>query len=108
MQTNTYWVGDVPPPLTIDIRDQRGRVVNLTNGYDNFEAVLTRAGRRIELPDTALDTSLIPVGRVILTWPEESVFTRRGEYSLQLRMTGPGRVESTTAHIITVKEIGKD
>ena len=108
MQTSTYWVGDVPPPLSIDIRDQRGRVINLTNGYDNFEVVLTKGGRRIDLPASALDTTLLPVGRLVLTWPQKSVFTNRGEYSLQIRMTGPGRVESTTAHIITVKEIGKD
>jgi hypothetical protein len=108
MEISTYWVGDVPPPLVIDVRDQRGRSINLSVDLTKFEAVLVRGKERIALPESALYAGQAAVGRFTLTWPKKSVFTKRGEYQLQLRMSGPNRVESTTVHTIKVKEVGRD
>lgn len=108
METITYWVGDVPSPLVIDVADSRGQSVNLYAGITNYEVALQHNGSTVDSSSIVLDTSAAALGRFVVTWPSKSVFTKRGEYLLQLRFSGPGRKESTSAQVLKVKELGRD
>jgi hypothetical protein len=108
METITYWVGDVPTPLTIDVLGSKGQSVNLFAGITNYEVVLQHNNSTVDAKSITLDTSAAALGRFIVTWPSESLFTQRGEYLLQLKFSGPGRKESTNAQVIKVKELGRD
>lgn len=108
MEISTYEVGDIPAPLAIDVRDGYGRPVNCS-AYTGFEVIMLDGRNQVvDLSGSSLDTSAAQLGRFVLTYPSDrSVFTKTGDYVLQLRLSGNGRVEHTTAHNFRVRQMGK-
>lgn len=108
MDIYTYWVGDVPSPIAIDVRDSKNRPLNASAAYTTYEVVmLDNDNEEVDLTGSALDSSAAQLGRFIFTWPTTSVFKKRGDYILQLRLSGNGKVEHTTPATIRVRELGK-
>jgi hypothetical protein len=108
MEIYEYNVGDIPSPIAIDVRDRLGRPVNCAALYTNYEVVmLDSRDQPVDLSGSSLDSSAAQLGRFIFTWPNKSLFTRRGDYVLQLRLSGNGKVEHTTAATLRVFQLGK-
>lgn len=107
MEIYEYWVGDVPAPIAIDVRDRSGRPLN-ASAYTSFQIVmLDGRNKEVDLKGSSLDSSAAQLGRFIFTWPTDSLFKSAGDYVMQLRLVGPGRVEHTTAATFRVRELGK-
>lgn len=104
-----YWVGDKPSrPVKIDVRDSQGRVINLST-YTEFEIVMLDSDNNpIDLTGSFLSTSQANTGTFFFRFPtEKTVFTKAGEYLLQLVVRGAnGTEDKTFPHTITVKRLG--
>lgn len=107
MDINQYWVGDIPEPIRIDVRDSYGRPKNLS-GYTGFRAILLDPrNSEVDTTGATLDTAGAINGQFRFIWPTaETVLTRSGEYLLQLELIGPGVKTLTTAHPIRVRQLG--
>lgn len=108
MAISQYWIGQIPArPIAIDVRDSDGRAINLA-GYTNFVAHLLGSDNEdIDLTGAVLNTSQAASGRFVFRWPNDrSVFTKSGEYLLQLEFTSPTARDFTTEHTIKVRRLG--
>lgn len=109
MQTQTYWVGQIPSrPMYFNVYNQRGEVFDLS-GADT-EVRLIMLGSDNESIDTSDGTLTIPAaedGLVRFDWPtEQSLFNKRGEYVFQLEIKGTGRRDYTSRKTIVVRDLG--
>lgn len=108
MAISQYWVGQIPArPIAIDVRDADGRPVNLS-AYTDFQVhVLGSDNEDVDLTGSTLSTSGAAEGRFVFRWPTgRSVFTKSGEYLLQLELGGSGVKDFTTEHHIKVRRLG--
>lgn len=108
MAISQYWVGQIPArPIAIDVRDSDGRQTNLST-YTDFNIILLGSdNEEIDLTGSALTTSQASSGRFVFRWPVgRSVFTKEGEYLLQLELSGPDVRDFTTEHHIKVRRLG--
>lgn len=108
MEIKEYQVGDIPSPIAIDVRDSLGRAVNCAGLFTTYEVImLDNRNHLVDLTGSVLDSSAAQLGRFIFTFPTASVFKRRGDYLIQLRLSGNGKVEHTTPQTLRVRELGK-
>lgn len=107
MDTEVYWVGQIPGrPLIITVLDQDGDPVNL-NGYTVVRLrMLDSHNSEVDLPEALTEVADANNGRVLFNWPDESIFTGPGEYVLQLELRTPTSKNYTTVQPIIVKEFG--
>jgi len=103
-----YWVGQMPArPIAIDVRDSQGRTMDLS-AYNEFKVrVLGSDNEEIDLTGSTLTTSGAAQGRFVFHWPVgRSVFTKPGDYVLQMELDGIGVRDFTTVHTIRVRRLG--
>lgn len=108
MAISQYWTGQIPArPLAIDVRDSDGRPVSLAS-YTGFNVkVLGSDNEEVDLTGSFLNVSQATNGRFTFRWPEDrSVFTKSGEYLLQMEFTSPVARDFTTEHHIKVRKFG--
>lgn len=108
MAISQYWVGQKPDkPLAIDVRDTNGRAVNLS-AYDGFNVRMVGSDNEdIDLTGSSLSTGGMDSGRFVFRFPtDRSVFTKTGEYLLQLELTSENSRDFTTVHTIRVRRLG--
>jgi len=108
MAISQYWVGQIPArPIAIDVRDSEGRVIDLS-AYNDFKVrVLGSDNEEIDLTGSSLTTSGAAQGRFVFRWPVgRSVFTKTGEYVMQMELGGTGVKDFTTVHTIRVRRLG--
>jgi hypothetical protein len=94
--------------MAIDVRDQNGYPVNLAS-YTNYKVKLVGSDNEdIDLTGSVLNTSGATTGHFVFRWPiDRSVFTKPGEYLLQLEIDGQnGTKDFTTTHSIRVRKLG--
>jgi hypothetical protein len=104
-----YWIDQIPArPLSIQVKDENGEDINLSL-YTTIEAVLLGSNNEeIDLAGSVLDTTAKSVGNIIFRWPTtRSLFEYPGDYVLQIKLTGTGRLDFTTTHTLRVRELGR-
>lgn len=104
-----YWKDQIPAkPLSIQVNNQDGTDMNLS-GYTNIEVLLVGSNNEyVDLTGSTLNTISKAVGKIIFTWPtDRTLFKHAGDYLLQLKLSGSGKLDFTTTHPIRVKELGR-
>jgi len=104
-----YWIDQIPArPLSIQVRTQSGEDANLSP-YTTIEAVMLGSNNEeIDLTGAVLDTAGKSVGNIIFRWPTtRSLFQYPGDYVLQIKLSGTGRLDFTSTHTLRVRELGK-
>jgi glyoxylase-like metal-dependent hydrolase (beta-lactamase superfamily II) len=104
-----YWINQIPArPLSIQVKDQSGEDINLSN-YTTIEAVMLGSNNEeIDLTGSVLDTAGKSVGLLIFRWPTtKSLFEYAGDYVLQIKLSGTGRLDFTSTHTLRVRELGR-
>jgi len=104
-----YWIGQIPArPLSIVVKTQEGTDFNLS-GYTTINAVLLDPdNNEVSLSGSTLDTNAKAFGQLRFIWPTtRSLFEKRGDYVLQIKLQGSDRLDYTTTHTIRVRELGK-
>lgn len=104
-----YWKDQIPArPLSIQVNNQDGSYMDLSS-YTTIEVVMV--GTNNELVDiTGLTVNTVGkgAGKIVLNWPTtRTLFEQAGDYLLQLKLGGTGRLDFTTTHPIRVKELGR-
>lgn len=108
MAISQYWVGQIPSrPIAIDVRDSFGNRVNLST-YTGFKVVMLGSdNEEIDLTGSVLNSGGASEGRLVFRWPtNKSVFSKPGEYVMQLELSGPNSKDYTTVHTIKVRRLG--
>jgi hypothetical protein len=104
-----YWKDQIPAkPLSIQVNNQDGTEMNLS-GYTNIEVILVGSNNEI-VPTTGsnLITTGKAVGKLVFVWPtDRTLFEQPGDYLLQLKLSGTGKLDFSTTHPIRVKEVGR-
>jgi len=104
-----YWRDQIPAkPLSIQVKNQDGSDMNLS-GYDSVEVVLVGSNNEfLDLTGSVINESNKNIGKIIFFWPtDRSLFGYAGDYVLQLKLIGQGKLDVTTTHPIRVKEVGR-
>ena len=108
INNNYYYVGQIPSrPIAINVKDSNGAPTNLS-GYTAFNAICLGSDNEvIDLTGSTLLTSGAAEGRFVFRWPTgTSVFTKPGQYVLQLEIVGTDTIDYTTEHNIFVRRLG--
>lgn len=108
MKISHYQVGQKPlRPLAIQVNDPQGNPADVSY-YENYTVKLIGSdNEEVNLADATLQTGGARTGRFTFVWPTTtSLFTKAGDYLLQLELSGAGARDFTTAHHIRVREIG--
>lgn len=108
MNISQYQVGQKPlRPLAIKVNDTFGRPADLSF-YDDYKVRLVGSdNEEVELGNAELQTAGSRQGRFVFVWPtDRSLFSKPGDYLLQLEFNGDGHRDFTTVHSIRVREIG--
>lgn len=109
MEVSQYEVGQIPlRNLTLTVKDTYGRPVDL-RVYTSAEVrMLGSNNEEIDLTGSVLNTGGAASGRYIFEWPRDrSLFTRSGEYVLQLVLKTATATDMTTTHTIKVRRLGR-
>lgn len=104
-----YWIDQIPArPLSIQVRTQSGEDANLSP-YTTIEAVMLGSNNEeINLTGSVLDTAGKSVGNIIFRWPTtRSLFEYPGDYVLQIKLSGTGKLDYTSTHTLRVRELGR-
>ena len=104
-----YWKDQIPAkPLSIQINNQDGTAMNLS-AYSTIEIVLVGSNNEfVETTGSTLNIAGKEVGKLIFVWPTtHSLFELAGDYLLQVKLSGTGKLDFTTTHPIRVKELGR-
>jgi hypothetical protein len=108
MSISYYWTGQIPQrPMVIDVNGSDGRPANLA-GYTNYEVIVLGSDNEpVDMTGAQLQTAQASSGRLVFRWPSDrSVFTKTGEYLLQLKLTSDTSRDFTSVHHIFVRELG--
>lgn len=103
-----YELGSIPnAPITIGVRDQRGNPLDLTP-YPNVRVRMVGSNNEdVDLTGSTTAVMDRRGGRVIFVFPKDrSLFTRTGEYVLDLELSGEGVRDYTTYKGIKVTKLG--
>lgn len=109
MEISQYEVGQIPlRNLSIVVKDSYGRAMNLNDYTDISVRMLGSDNEEVDLTGSVLNTSGKSAGRFIFEWPKsKSLFTKRGDYVLQLILKTATAKDMTTSHTLRVRELGK-
>lgn len=108
MRISSYYTGQIPnDPIVFNVRDSKGRVKNLSTYTDYTWRMLGSDNEEVDLTGAVSNTAGAATGRFVFRFPEgRSVFTKPGEYLLQLELSGNGRKDFTSEHTIRVRRFG--
>lgn len=104
-----YWIDQIPArPLSIQVRTQSGEDANLS-AYTTIQAVMLGSNNQeVDLTGSVLDTAGKSVGNIIFRWPTtRSLFDEPGDYVLQIKLSGTGKLDFTSTHTLRVRELGR-
>lgn len=104
-----YWIGQIPArPLSIVVKNQDGSDFNLS-AYTTITAILLDPdNNEVSLSGATLDSNGKQFGQLRFIYPTaRSLFEKRGDYVLQIKLQGSDRLDYTTTHTIRVRELGK-
>jgi hypothetical protein len=109
MEISQYEVGQIPlANLSMTVKDSYGRNLNCSVYTDISVRMLDSDNREVDLTGAVLNRGGAASGRFVFEWPRNrSLFTKRGDYVLQLVLKTSNAVDMTTAHTIRVRELGK-
>jgi hypothetical protein len=108
MAIGQYWVGQVPQKnLSLQVLDTYGRQVNCNMYTDISVRMLGSNNEEVDLSGSFLNMGGAGLGRFVFEWPRDrSLFTKTGDYVLQLVLKNANAKDMTTAHIMRVRELG--
>lgn len=109
MAISQYYVGAIPSrPISIEVRDSEGSILNLSSSKEFKVILLDSDNRVVDLRGSTLLSGGAASGRFVFRFPtDRSLFTKPGEYLLQLEIVGAnGTRDFTTEHHIKVKRLG--
>lgn len=104
-----YWKDQIPAkPLSIQVKDQGGNDANLS-GYDSVTVEMVGSNNEIiDLTGSTIVSTNKNIGKIQFVWPTtRSLFDRTGDYVLQLKLGGTGKLDFTSTHTIRVRELGR-
>jgi hypothetical protein len=104
-----YWTKQIPArPLSIQVKDQDGNNASLS-AYTTIEVVMLGSrNEEIDLTGANLNTAAKDLGTLVFEWPtDRSLFDYPGDYVLQLKLSGTGKLDFTTTHTLRVRELGR-
>lgn len=104
-----YWVGDKPSaPLTISVKDSLGRGLN-ASGYDRVYARMVGSdNEEVDLTGSQLNDIGSLNGYFQFVFPSDrSLFTKAGDYVLQLVLETDKARDITSAHTLRVRALGR-
>ena len=104
-----YWIDQIPSrPLAIQVKNSAGDDMDLS-GYSTITARMVGSrNEELNLTGYSLNTLNKDLGKIVFIWPtDRSLFTEAGDYVLQLKLEGTGRLDFTTTHTLRVRELGK-
>jgi len=104
-----YWVGQIPnKPLSIQVKNNDGSDADLTIYSSIAVKMLGSYNEEIDLTGSTINTNNSLNGQVVFVWPtNKTLFENSGDYILQLQLTGTGKKDFTSTHIIKVRELGE-
>lgn len=104
-----YQIGQIPArPLAILVKSQDGVDLNLS-GYTTINAkMLDTDNKEVLLTGSTVDSNAKQFGQIRFIFPtDRSLFTKKGDYILQLELVGSGKLDYTTSHTLRVREFGR-
>jgi hypothetical protein len=104
-----YWKDQIPAkPLSIQVKDSGGLDYDLSD-YATIEVkMLGTDNQEVSLTGSSVITANKNVGKIKFVWPtDRSLFKNTGDYVLQLKLSGTGKLDFTTTHTIRVRELGR-
>jgi len=104
-----YWKDQIPSkPLSIQVKDQGGNDANLS-GYSSVDVQMVGSNNEIiDLTGSTIISTNKNIGKIQFVWPTtRSLFDRTGDYVLQLKLGGTGKLDFTSTHTIRVRELGR-
>lgn len=109
MEISQYEVGQIPlRNLSLTVKDSYGRNVNCNAYTDISVRMLDSDNNEVDLTGSVLNRGGAASGRFIFEWPrDKSLFTKRGDYVLQLVLQTANAKDMTTSHTLRVRELGK-
>lgn len=109
MEISQYEVGEIPlKNLTLSVKDAYGRPIDLRVYTDVSVKMLGSNNEEINLEGSSLNTGGASQGRYVFEWPRDrSLFTKTGDYVLQLVLQTATAIDKTSAHTIRVRELGR-
>jgi hypothetical protein len=108
MSISYYWISQIPQrPFGFTVKGSDGKPANLA-GYTNYEVVILDPDNQIvDITGSQLQTAQASAGKFVFRWPtDRSIFTKKGEYLLQLKLTNDTSRDFTSVHHIFVRELG--
>lgn len=107
MEIKNHWVGDIPRPWFIQVRDQESGLPMPLTGFTTVRAVMRGSdNEEIVFDGDNIGVTSAVLGEIRIIWPPESVFTKPGRYVLQVELVGTGAAYKTTVQEINVKQLG--
>lgn len=108
MAISNYWVGQIPSrPISIDVLDSNNNPINLATYESIVPVMIGSDNEEIDLEGAVLTTTGASTGRLVFRWPtDRSLFTKPGQYLLQLQINGAETIDFTDAHTINVRKLG--
>ena len=104
-----YWKDQIPAkPLSIQVKDQSGNDANLS-GYTTIDVKMVGSNNEeIDLAGSTVISTNKNIGKIQFVWPTaRSLFEETGDYVLQLKLGGTGKLDFTSTHTIRVRELGR-
>lgn len=104
-----YWIDQIPSrPLAIQVKNSAGEDMDLS-GYTTITARMVGSrNEEINLTGYSLNTLNKDIGKIVFVWPTtRSLFTEAGDYVLQLKLEGTGKLDFTSTHTLRVRELGR-
>lgn len=103
-----YWVGQIPArPLSIIVKNEQGLDFDLSQYTTITVKMVGSDNEEIDLTGSSLNTLNKDLGKIIFFWPtDRSLFTQKGDYVFQLKLSGTNKLDFTSTHTIRVRELG--
>lgn len=108
MAISQYKVGQIPRQgLGITILDSRGRALDISS-YDTISVrLIDPDNNEIDTSGGSLNLGGVTVGRIMYNWPtDKSLFSKTGDYLLEVVLKDGLYVDITTEHTIQVTRLG--
>lgn len=104
-----YWIGQIPArPLAIVVKNQEGADLNLSQYTTINVKMLDTDNKEVPTTGAVVDANAKQFGQIRFIFPtDRSLFTKKGDYILQLELVGSGKLDCTTTHTLRVREFGR-